>query len=136
MNAQLRTIGHVIRAGDRSEVEIEKPFTEGVVGIEQFSHLILIVWMHRNDTREKRATLSVHPCGDPTNPLTGVFATRSPARPNPIGLFVTRLHGRDGNRLRIDPIDAFDGTPVVDVKPYIPASDAVVDARMPSWVRR
>ena len=136
MGVRLRVIGRVVRIETRSRIEIAGPYSDALLGIEQFSHLILLLWMHRSDTRKSRAILRVHPCADPENPLTGVFATRSPCRPNPIGVFVTRLQGREGNVLRIGEIDAFDGTPVLDIKPYIPASDTIVEARVPGWVGR
>jgi tRNA-Thr(GGU) m(6)t(6)A37 methyltransferase TsaA len=84
----------------------------------------------------KRATLRVHPRGDRSNPLTGVFATRSPRRPNPLALYTSRIHAVRGNRIEIDSVDALDGTPVIDIKPYIPESDSVSGARVPAWVRR
>ena len=130
---KLKTIGR-ITGGTR--VEILPRYAAGLHGIEQFSHVIVFLWLHRSDRRRLRATLRVHPCANPDNPLTGVFATRSPRRPNPIGVFVTALRDVDGTVLTVDPIEAFDGTPVLDVKPYIPVSDAFADARVPWWVGR
>jgi tRNA-Thr(GGU) m(6)t(6)A37 methyltransferase TsaA len=90
----------------------------GLDGIEAGHELIVITWLNRAN----RETLRVHPRGDPANPITGVFATRSPDRPNPIGLHRVRVHQRDGLRLRVGPIEALDGTPVVDLKPVLPDS--------------
>ncbi len=84
-------------------------------GIAVGDELIVITWLHR----ARRETLRVHPRSDPRNPLTGVFATRSPDRPNPLGLHPVTVRAVDGARLRIGPIEAIDGTPVVDVKPVI-----------------
>jgi tRNA-Thr(GGU) m(6)t(6)A37 methyltransferase TsaA len=84
-------------------------------GLAVGDELLIITWFHAAD----RATLKVHPRGDMRNPLTGVFATRSPDRPNPLGLHPVTLRAREGNRLRIGPIEAIDGTPVVDIKPVI-----------------
>lgn len=78
---------------------------------------IVITWLHRG----RRDVLQVHPRSDPRNPLTGVFATRSPDRPNPIGLHPVVVRAIEGNRLRIGPIEAIDGTPVVDIKPVLRA---------------
>ena len=102
--------------------------------MEGFSHLIVMFWFDRNDTPEKRATLRVHPRADKNNPLTGVFATRSPRRPNLIGLSVCKIKAVEEDRIVIDSTDAFDQTPVVDIKPYIPVSDCVPEATVPWWV--
>ena len=77
--------------------------------------IIVITWLHCG----RRNVLQVHPRSDPRNPLTGVFATRSPDRPNPIGLHPVVVRAIEGNRLRIGPIEAIDGTPVVDIKPVL-----------------
>ena len=81
--------------------------------------LLVLTWLHRG----RRDVLRVHPRGDPRNPLSGVFATRSPDRPNPIGLHPVEVRRRVGNRLRIGPIEALDGTPVVDIKPVLRATE-------------
>ena len=78
--------------------------------------LIVITWLHQG----RRETLQVHPRGNPQHPLTGVFATRSPDRPNPLGLHPVVVREVDGLRLRIGPMEAIDGTPVVDIKPLVP----------------
>jgi tRNA-Thr(GGU) m(6)t(6)A37 methyltransferase TsaA len=77
--------------------------------------IIVISWLHRG----RRDVLQVHPRSDPRNPLTGVFATRSPDRPNPIGLHPVTVLAIDGNRLKVGPIEAIDRTPVIDIKPVI-----------------
>jgi tRNA-Thr(GGU) m(6)t(6)A37 methyltransferase TsaA len=93
-----------------------RPFAaQGVQGIGAGDELIVITWLHR----ARRDVLRVHPRSDPRNPLTGVFATRSPDRPNPLGLHPVTVREIDGNRLRIGPIEAIDGTPVVDLKPVL-----------------
>ncbi len=75
--------------------------------------ILLFTWLHQAD----RSCQAVHPRGDLSRPLTGVFSTRSPARPNPIGLHQVRLTAVEGNKLSIDALEALDGTPVVDIKP-------------------
>ena len=77
--------------------------------------IIVITWFHY----ARRDVLQVRPRSDPRNPITGVFATRSPDRPNPLGLHPVVVRAIDGNRLRIGPIEAIDGTPVVDIKPVL-----------------
>ena len=96
-------------------LEVEWWATEALHGLSEGDEILVITWFHAAD----RAVLQVHPRSDPRNPLTGVFATRSPDRPNPLGLHPVTIRSIDGNRLRIGPIEAIDGTPVVDIKPVL-----------------
>ena len=96
-------------------LEVDAPFVDALSGIQVGDELIVITWFHRAD----RAVLQTHPRSDPRNPLTGVFATRSPDRPNPLGLHPVTVRAVDGGRLRVGPIEAIDGTPVVDIKPLL-----------------
>jgi tRNA-Thr(GGU) m(6)t(6)A37 methyltransferase TsaA len=96
-------------------LEVDPAFAPALSGIATGDDLIVITWLHRAD----RDVLEVHPRGDPKNPLAGVFATRSPHRPNPLGLHRVTVHEISGARLRIGPIEAIDGTPVVDLKPVL-----------------
>ncbi len=126
-------IGRVERRAGKIYITVEPALAAGLEGIESFSHLWVIYWFHGNDTPEKRRTLKVHPRGNPANPLTGVFATRAPVRPNLLGMQVCRLVQRQGNRLEVIGLDAWDGSPVVDLKPYVPQIDAVPQAAIPPW---
>jgi len=94
-------------------LELQQPVAEGIDGMAVGNEIIVITWLHKAN----RDTLKVHPRGDRTNPLRGVFATRSPDRPNPLGLHPVTVLEIDGNRLKVGPIEAIDGTPVVDIKP-------------------
>ncbi len=96
-------------------LELRPEVAQGLVGINVGDDLIVLTWLHRGD----RNVLQVHPRGNPDNPLTGVFATRSPARPNPIGLHEVRVIAVEANRLKVAPIEAIDGTPIVDIKPVL-----------------
>jgi len=129
----LEQIGRVERRDGKVFIVMAPYLAEGLAGIDDFSHLWVIYWFHGNDTPEKRRTLKVHPRGNPVNPLTGVFATRSPVRPNLLGMQACRLVGRQGNRLEVAGLDAWDGSPVIDLKPYIPQIDAVPQAAIPPW---
>ena len=93
-------------------LEIEPRFADALLGIEVGHELIVITFLDKADRR----VLRNHPRSDPARPLTGVFYTRSPARPNPLGLHPVTGREINGTRLRIGPIEAFDGTPVVDIK--------------------
>jgi tRNA-Thr(GGU) m(6)t(6)A37 methyltransferase TsaA len=96
-------------------LEVEAWAADALHGLAVGDEIIVITWLHRGS----RDVLQVHPRSDPRNPLTGVFATRSPDRPNPLGLHPVVVREIDGNRLRIGPIEAIDGTPVVDIKPTL-----------------
>ncbi len=96
-------------------LEVNEEVAEGLDRIEQGDELILITWLHR----AQRDTLKVHPRDDQSLPLTGVFATRSPDRPNPLGLHRVTVLEIAGNRVKVGPIEAIDGTPVVDIKPVL-----------------
>ena len=87
-------------------------------GIMPGDEIILITWFHLS----QRNVLKVHPRGDKNNPLTGVFATRSPDRPNPLGLHRVKVLEISGNRVKVGPLEALDGTPVVDIKPVLSGS--------------
>ena len=115
-----------------SDIEIEDRLSDALDGIEEFSHVIVLWWMHRLETSDM--PLRVHPNRNPEKPLKGIFAVRTPNRPNPIGHAVVRLLSRDNNTLRVEGLDALNGSPVIDLKPYIVASDAVPDANTPSWL--
>jgi len=107
-------------------LEIRQEFEEGLRDIEGFSHLY-VIWVF---DRSRGADLVAHPPSD--DRPHGVFATRSPQRPNPIGLTVVQLLGRDGPRLRVRGVDMLDGTPIVDIKPYL--SSVPVDQLRRGWL--
>src|SRR4051812_23386470 len=127
--AQLRSIG-VIRSTIKERSKAPRQASEGAPdawleiypfamecldGLAAGDEIIIITWLDR----ARREVRKVHPRSDPRNPLMGVFATRSPDRPNPLGLHRVTLREIAGNRLRIGPIEAIDGTPVVDIKPVL-----------------
>lgn len=127
-------VGEVIQVkSERAKIKIYEKFEKGLKGIDQFSHLIVLFWFHKNDDRRSRATLLVHPKKRSDLPLTGVFATRSPVRPNLIGLCVVRLLKIEKNILAVDGLDALGGTPIIDIKAYVPHRDAV-RGKVPEWV--
>jgi tRNA-Thr(GGU) m(6)t(6)A37 methyltransferase TsaA len=126
---ELRPIG-VIRSSIKERSKAPKQGSEGAPdawlelrpfavqaldGVAVGDELIVLTWFHRSS----RDTLKVHPRSDPKRRLTGVFATRSPDRPNPIGLHQVTVRKISKNRLRIGPMEAIDGTPVIDIKPVL-----------------
>jgi tRNA-Thr(GGU) m(6)t(6)A37 methyltransferase TsaA len=132
----IQPVGKVVKRSGKTILEILPTFKDALLGLDGFSHVQVYYWFDRNDSPDKRATLRVHPRGDKSNPLTGVFATRSPYRPNLIGYSVCRIRSVEQNKIIVENIDAFDGSPIVDLKPYIPESDCVSDATVPEWVNR
>ncbi len=96
-------------------LEVSQPVAAALDGLVAGSEIIVITWLHR----ARRDVLRVHPRGDRSRPMAGVFATRSPDRPNPLGLHRVTIRKVAGRRLRIGPIEAIDGTPVVDIKPVL-----------------
>ena len=102
-------------------LEVDAAVAEGLEGIDVGDELIVITWLHQ----AARDILKTHPRNDQTRPLTGVFATRSPDRPNPLGLHRVTVREIAGNKIKVGPIEAVDGTPVVDIKPVLStASDS------------
>jgi tRNA-Thr(GGU) m(6)t(6)A37 methyltransferase TsaA len=131
---QIYPIG-VVHKDDRSiAIEIYDKFTDALLGLESFSHISVFYWFHQNDTPENRKILRVHPRGDKRNPLTGVFATHSPVRPNLIATTLCKIESIESNRIRIDEIDAHDGSPVIDIKCFIPTKRSLSDLKQPDWL--
>lgn len=143
---EVRPIGFVQRlyrdedVNDRdlvSKIVVGKKYVQGLDGVEAWSHLYVIFWMH--GIPDEKKTLICPPC-EPDVPSVGIFATRAPIRPNPIGLTLVELVKRDGNVLLVKGLDALDGTPVLDIKPYpywVKGRWIVVtDYRAPDYLRR
>ncbi len=121
-----------------SRVVLDAEFSEGLSGIDEFSHIYIIFWLNRVEQTDV-ATLKKHAFGNPDLPLVGVFATRSPARPNPIGQTLVEIIKREDNVLWVRGLDAYDGTPVLDIKPYPDWERGkwmvVTKYRAPEWLR-
>lgn len=111
------------RSQARGQVEVYPEFAEGLQDIEGFSHLILLYAFHQSGPYKLR----VKPFLD--DQLRGLFATRYPSRPNPLGLSIVRLVARQANLLEIEGVDVLDGTPLLDIKPYVPDFDTRSETR-------
>ena len=129
----IRFIGEVESTGDVSTIRIKEEYCPGLLGTEGHSHLFILYWMHLRDDAGHRGTLRVTPPRHEGAPLTGVFACRSPSRPNPIGLTVVELKRVEGCLLEVSGLDALKGSPVVDIKPYSSRGDAYTHAISPEW---
>jgi len=127
-------IGRVEKKGGTTRLVLFDRFADGLKGLADWSHVNVFWWFHKNDTPGKRRILQVHPRGNRKNPLTGVFATRSPVRPNLIALTVCKVVSVEGSVVTVDGIDAFDGTPVLDLKPVIGRDAPRKGVRMPDWI--
>ncbi|MGH8622296.1 MAG: tRNA (N6-threonylcarbamoyladenosine(37)-N6)-methyltransferase TrmO, partial [Burkholderiales bacterium] len=116
IRSTLRALEEAPRQGSEGApdawLDVHPTFARALLGIAAGDEVVVVTWLHRAD----RAVLEVHPRNDPDLPLAGVFITRSPDRPNPLGLHRVTVREISGTRLRIGPIEAIDGTPVVDVK--------------------
>jgi len=123
-------------ADDRiSEIVIYPEFADLLHGVEDFSHLLVLYWAHKVDATGRGLT-RVHPIGRKDLPLVGVFATCSPARPNPVLAIAVRLMERNGPTLRVKGLDAVDGSPVIDIKPYLPSYYSIPDAKLSAWMNQ
>jgi tRNA-Thr(GGU) m(6)t(6)A37 methyltransferase TsaA len=118
-----------------SQIVIDPEYAGILDGIEDFSHLLVLYWAHKVNATARKLT-KVHPIGRKDLPLVGVFATCSPARPNPVLAIVVRLVKREGHTLHVEGLDAIDGSPVIDIKPYLPSYYSVPDAKLSDWMEK
>jgi len=131
---ELWSIGVVKKSGEQeARINVFPEFSAGLKDIEEFSHLIILYWIHLRDNAEERRTLLVFPRRHAVNVEKGVFACRSPSRPNPIGLCVVKLVRVENSILTMEGLDALEGSPVIDIKPYIPRADSISNANVPDW---
>jgi len=120
--------------GIPSYIEIDPRWTEALGGLAGFSHVLVLCYLHLSSDQEP-PTL-IRPQRRPEMPLVGFFGTRTPVRPNPISVSIVPLLKQEGNLLYVRNLDMYDGTPVLDVKPYITRSDCHPDAAEPEWIHR
>lgn len=124
IRSTLRAVSEAPRQGPEGApdawLDVDAAFEDGLLGATPGEEVLVITWLHQAD----RGVLRVHPRGDPENPIAGVFVTRSPNRPNPLGLHRVTVREVSGTRLRIGPIEAIDGTPVVDIKAVYDGGEA------------
>ena len=141
---KLLSIGYIKKQEEGEQtitwMEIKDEFLPGMLRLDEVSHVIVLWWISGRDTIEDRNRLQVHPrvkLADSNakidTPLTGVFVTRSPGRPNPIGLTTVKILKIEGNKIYIDRHDAFHDTPILDLKPYIPKSDCILNVKLPEF---
>lgn len=134
VRSSLRDLRHRDTRGQRAELRIAEAHIGALDGLDGFSHAIVITWLDRV-SEEERSIERERPGGDPSLPAIGVLALRTQHRPNPIGLTVVRIERVEAISVQVTGLDVIDGTPVLDIKPYLPPYDSVPDARLPSWAR-
>ncbi|MBI3109547.1 tRNA (N6-threonylcarbamoyladenosine(37)-N6)-methyltransferase TrmO [Candidatus Daviesbacteria bacterium] len=115
-----------------TEIVIDKRFAQGLDGIEDYSHVIVVYWMDK----EKECHLKHHPQGREDIPFVGIFACRCPQRPNRIAISTVELVKRLGNIIIVKGLDIVNGTPILDIKPYTPQYDKVGKSKVPKWVNK
>lgn len=128
-------IGYVQVDGDEFTITLEEAYRPALAELDEFSHINVLWWCHYlDDPQFRQMTVGAKPYRDGPSEV-GVFATRSPVRPNPIAVTVSGLVSIDHESgvIGLTYIDAEDGTPVVDIKPYLPATDRVREVRTPEW---
>lgn len=116
-----------------SEIELDDRYAPGLVGLSEFSHILVVFYMHKS-TFDEGAHLQRRPQERQDMPMIGIFAQRAKHRPNPIGVTAVELLNVNDGTILVRGLDAIDGTPILDVKPYFPAYDCREDAATPSWV--
>jgi tRNA-Thr(GGU) m(6)t(6)A37 methyltransferase TsaA len=118
-----------------SEVVLDDRWLAGLDGLSEFSHVWVIAWLGRVPVEERGAKLHIHPRGREDASSVGLFATRSPRRPNPIAITAVPLLDVSGDVLTVKGLDLLDGTPVLDIKPYLARGDRISGTRAPRWIR-
>ncbi len=117
-----------------SEIALNEKYADGLIGLKDFSHAIIIYFMHLATDKE-RVKIRRHPQGRDDMPFVGIFSQRAKRRPNPVGVTAVKIIKIENNVLKIQGLDAIDGTPVLDIKPYYPR-DRIENPIIPEWVYR
>lgn len=135
MTYTINPIGTVLKEDSKIYLEINPEFWDATIHLDLFSHAIVLWWMDGKDTPDFRKTILSNPPKNKGPIPSGVFSCRAPTRPNPIGHTIVRIISLDekNKRIEIDHMDANDGTPLIDIKPYLPSSDKVDNADVAPW---
>ncbi len=132
---KISPIGSVEKSGDRCSISIFKDYRDGLTGLDEFSHAVILWWASLFDEPQYRRIIKFEKPYKKGPDVIGIFATRSPIRPNPVAISSVYISGIDMEKgiISIPYIDAEDGTPVLDIKPYHPSEDRIKNIRMPKW---
>lgn len=131
----VKQIGKVVQNGEEAFILVEPEYIPALQALEGFRHIDVLWWFHRCDNEMCRSMLEAPSPYQHSPSVMGIFATRSPMRPNPLALSVAEVTGIDqeGGRIYITYTDAEDGSPVLDIKPYTPSLDRVAEPEVPAW---
>ena len=129
-------VGVIKKENENVRIEVFEEYRDALLGLDDFSHITVCYWFHENDTPEKRNTMQVHPRKDKQNPLRGVFATHSPLRPNLIAISTCKILSIKDTTIFIEKIDGLDGSPVIDIKCFIPSRALASDISLPDWCQK
>ena len=127
-------LGYVKSTGETSTIQIKEKYQPALLGLEKFSHAIILYWFHLRDNDKHRKVLQVTPPRHKGASLTGVFGCRSPSRPNPIGHTIVKIESIEEGCLKVSGLDALTGSPIVDIKPYL-IHDCKRDAYFPEYFK-
>jgi tRNA-Thr(GGU) m(6)t(6)A37 methyltransferase TsaA len=132
---QMYPIGYIRRSENGIHLEILEPFRPALKHLDHFSHVMVFWWAHKHDNDKSRSATQTEP-PYAKGKITGIFATRAEYRPNPIAMTTCKMLKVDEKKgiVQVADIDAFDGTPIVDLKAYFPVCDRVKEARIPEWL--
>lgn len=132
---QLHPIGHIRRGDESVSLELSEEYAPALANLDKFSHVMVLWWADKHDNQKSRTTYQCEPPYAEGH-VTGVFATRAEYRPNPVAVTTAKILSVDDEKgiVEISNIDAFDGTPIVDLKAYFPVLDRVKEASIPSWL--
>lgn len=135
MKYSIIPIGYVEKSGSNVSLIIKDSYWAATTHLDLFSHIIILWWIDGRDNPSDRQTVLVFPPRNKGTDQSGVFACRSPARPNPIGHTIAKVEGIvvTKNQIIVDHMDAESGSPIIDIKPYLPSSDRVEDAKVAPW---
>jgi len=128
------SVGHW--ANVESRIEIDPRYVKGLLGLSEFSHAVIVFHLDRIPSFDSAKQITRNPRGMENLPPVGVFAQRTKFRPNPLGVTTVELVAVDDKGVTVRGLDALDGTPVLDIKPYIPAFERKDDVRLPPWVEK
>ncbi len=133
---EIYLIGKVERKNSKVYIKLFEKYVPALKQLEHFSHVQVLWWADKHDNEKSRNIMQTTPPYGENPPVTGVFATRAEYRPNPIGLTTAEIVSVDYDKgqLEVKNIDAFDGTPVIDLKAYFPVCDRVKEASIPNWI--
>jgi tRNA-Thr(GGU) m(6)t(6)A37 methyltransferase TsaA len=118
-----------------SRIRLTEPWGRGLKGLDEFSHLVVLFHMHQA-AHNPQTDLVRRPRGRADMPEVGIFAQRAKHRPNPVGITAVRLLEIQGSTLVVRGLDAIDGSPVLDIKPYVPEFDRIAKPRVPGWMKK